>query len=104
MHFPVEVNLRVPSLQIPTAGQPLTVNNQHVRFRRAMVLDAPMRPGTLVTLAAGTQQFEAEVRHVEWSESAAAFVADCRYAKPRILPSLYQALVGDAAWVQWSMP
>ena len=104
MHWPVEVNLRIPSLRIPTGGEPQIVNNQQVRFKRLIVFDAVVRSGAVLTLAAGTQEFEAEVLRVEWSESAEGFVADCRYNKPRILPNLYQALVDDASWLQWSLP
>jgi hypothetical protein len=103
MHWPVEINLRVPSLRIPTAGEPQLVNNQQVRFKRLIVFDAVVRPGAVITLAAGAQQFEAEVLRVEWSESANGFVADCRYTKPRILPNLYQALIADSSWLQWNL-
>jgi hypothetical protein len=103
MHWPVEVNLRVPSLRIPTAGEPQIVNNQQVRFKRLIVFDAVIRPGEVIPLTAGTQQFEAEVLRVTWSESAGGFVADCRYTKPRILPELYQAILADSAWLQWSL-
>lgn len=103
MHWPVEVSLRVPSLRIPTAGEPLMVNNQQVRFKRLIVFDAVVRAGAIITLSAGAQQFEAEVLRVAWSESAGGFVADCRYTKPRIVPGLYQALVDDASWVQLTL-
>jgi hypothetical protein len=93
--------LRIPSLRIPTAGEPQIVNNQQVRFKRLIVFDAVVRSGAVLTLAAGGQEFEAEVLRVEWSESAEGFVADCRYTKPRIVPSLYQALVDDSSWLQW---
>jgi hypothetical protein len=103
MHWPVELNLRVPSLRIPTADKPLVVNNQQVRFKRLIVFDAVLRPGAVITLSAGPEEFQAEVLRVEWSESAGGFVADCRYAKPRILPTLYQALLDDSSWLQWSL-
>ena len=103
MHWPVEINLRIPSLRIPTAAEPLVVNNQQVRFKRLMVFDAAVRQGAVLSLAAGTHAFEADVLRVEWSESTGGFVADCRYTKPRILPELYQALVDDASWLQWTL-
>lgn len=104
MHWPVELNLRIPSLRIPNDSEPRVINNQQVRFKRLIVFDTVVRSGAVLTLSAGGEAFEAEVLRVEWSESAAGFVADCRYTKPRILPALYQALLDDPAWLQWTLP
>jgi hypothetical protein len=103
MHWPVEVNLRIPSLRVLSEGKQVSINNQQVRFKRRMEFDAVPRAGASITLVAGGYTLPADVLRVEWSESGGAFVADCRYAERRIIAEVYHAIANDTSWVQWSM-
>ena len=102
MSIAVEVNLKIPGLTIRSADQPVRViNNSAVRFARLIDVPAIPKPGALleVPVSAGVK-FGCTVTRAEWHEEREIFIVSCQFAKPRITPDDYNALINNADWTQ----
>ena len=102
MPIAVEINLKIPGLTIRAADQSVKViNNSAVRFTRQIDVPAIPKPGASldVPVSAGVT-FGCTVTRAEWHEGMAMFIVSCQYAKSRISPDDYHALINNAEWTQ----
>ena len=102
MSIAVEVNLKIPGLTLRSSDQPVKViNNSAVRFTRMIEVPAIPQPGAAleVPVSAGVI-FGCTVTRAEWHEERAIFIISCQFAKPRISPDDYHALINSADWTQ----
>jgi hypothetical protein len=102
MSIAVEVNLKIPGLTIRAADQPVKViNNSAVRFARLIDVPAIPKPGASIEVPVGAGvNFGCTVTRAEWHEEREIFIVSCQYAKTRISPDDYNALINNADWTQ----
>lgn len=97
----VEISLRIPSLRVRREGKEAleTIVNSDVRFTKQIEVETIPKPGTVLTMTAGSgAPFACEVVRSDWHESRNIFVVACRYAKRSITQADYQALMDSPDW------
>ena len=102
MSIAVEANLKIPGLTLRLPDQPVRViNNSSVRFARMIEVPAIPKPGAVLEVPVGAGlKFSCTVTRAEWHEERAIFIISCQYAKARISPDDYHALINNADWTQ----
>jgi len=96
----VEINLRIPSLRIPSDGdKPTNIVNDQIRFITRIEVAAIPKPGAVLTLTTSTGlTFSCDVIAARWEEQANRFVIACRFSNRRISPAEYNALISASDW------
>ena len=96
----VEMNLKVPSLTVKTAGQePRRIDNSQLRFTKQIELPSIPKAGLplQMTTSSGTT-LDCLVTRSDWDEGKNMFIVSCSYANRSISHADYEALVNSADW------
>jgi hypothetical protein len=99
MPITIEVNLRVPDVNIRSAAAPATrIVNAETRFCRMIDVEALPKVGDVLELVAGGDVFPVVVKRLDWADDKNRFIARCQYARKSMHVNEYQKLRTDPDW------
>ena len=106
MPIDAEVNLKIPSLTIRSAGKPdQRIDNGAVRFSKRITVDAVPKAGDWLSLSTKFgEPFECTVMRSDWSEEKNLFIVSCAYGRRSITSEEYEGLMNDPAWATKQLP
>jgi hypothetical protein len=98
MAIPVEINLRVPDINVRIPAPPRRIFNGDVRFWKAVDLETLPKVGDVLELSTRTVTFRVTVKRVGWHDDRNGFVVDCHYGQRSMPPEEYDSLKADLDW------
>jgi hypothetical protein len=106
MPIEIEVNLRIPSLTLKSAGtKDVRVDNSSVRFSKRVSVDGVPKPGDRLALSTRSgPPFECTVSRSDWHEEKSVFVVSCAYGRRSITAEEHNALLSDPDWSSQQLP
>lgn len=106
MSITVEANLKIPSITVKRADEPVRrIDNGSVRFIKRIAVEAVPKSGDKLSLSAGPGgPFDATVTRVDWNDGKDMFVVSCTYDRRSMTPADYDSLVADPTWVVNQLP
>jgi len=99
MPITIEVNLRVPDINLRVGDEPpRRIVNAESRFWTVIDVGALPKVGKRLELSARARAFPAIVKRLDWSDDKNRFVAACQYGRKSMLASEYEGLRDDPEW------